>query len=348
MAIQTTTVASSSSGTEAEAASNPTTAPSVSVLTLTEKELTTTFTPPASCLEVHLTQLSSPGYELWLNEPQPVPNSKFGNCYPSGYITGYTSGQYDGPYVINLFYFLRCIQNASSSIAPMFSPLVCPEGWNTAQTWANGYIACCADGFQLHLPDTTVDTNRPAYGGTCYSNFKVGQTATVTAYDSASVTATVEWVASATNDQAYAHPIDGFAVSTDDDSGSTRLSGGAIAGIVVGVLVAVIAILVGLLFVLRRSRQKRKQQASFDGSQQVQPQQAVPQEIYTNKEPLTSPNSEYPQTPYTASTGIYEGPTPPYKPTEHYELDSQTPNELDSGWAGGELENREVPAHRRN
>lgn len=79
-------------------------------------------------------------------------------------------------------------------------------------------------GFQLHLPDEPVDTNRPAYGGTCYSNFQVGQTATVTAYDSASVTATVEWVASATNDQAYAHPIDGFALSTDDVSSSDKYS----------------------------------------------------------------------------------------------------------------------------
>ncbi|KAI2785581.1 hypothetical protein F4815DRAFT_497700 [Daldinia loculata] len=325
MAIQTTTVASLPSRAEIEAASNPTTVPSVSVLTLTERYLTTTFTPPASCREVHLTQLSSPGYQLWLNEPQPVPNSKIGDCYPSGYINGYTSGY---------------------SIAPMFSPLVCPEGWNTARTWPNGYIACCASGFQLHLPDEPVDTNRPAYGGTCYSNFEVGQTATVTAYDSASVTATVEWVASATNDQAYAHPIDGFALSTDD-SKSTGLSGGAIAGIVIGVLAVVIAILVGLLFFLRRYRQKRKQ-APFDGFQQVQPQQEAPQEQYNNKEPLVSPGTTYTQSTYTAATGIYEGPTPPYKPTEHYELDSQTPNELDSGWAGGELENREVPAHRRN
>ncbi|KAF3065863.1 hypothetical protein GL218_09313 [Daldinia childiae] len=284
MAVQTTTVASLPSGTESGTTSNPTTAPSVSVLTLTQKELTTTFTPPASCREVHLTQLSSPGYQLWLNEPQPVPNSKIGDCYPSG-------------------------------------------------------------GFQLHLPDNPVDTNRPAYGGTCYSNFQVGQTATVTAYDNASVTATVEWVASATNDQAYAHPIDGFSLSTDD-SNSTGLSGGAIAGIVIGVLAVVIAILVGLLFFLRRYRQKRKQEVPFDGSQQVQ--QEVPQEQYSNKEPLVSPSTGYAQSPYTASTGIYEGPTPAYKPTEHYELDSQTPNELDSGWAGGELENREVPAYRRN
>ncbi|OTB20813.1 hypothetical protein K445DRAFT_313297 [Daldinia sp. EC12] len=330
MTIQTTTTAASPSGVEVKAASNPTTTPpSVSVLTLTQKELTTTFTPPSSCAEMHLTQLSSPGYQIWLNEPQPVPNSKFGDCYPPGYINGYTS-----------------IQNASSSIAPMFSPLVCPEGWSGARTWPNGYIACCASGFQLHVPDEPIDTNRPAYGGTCYSNFQVGQTVKVTAYDSASVTATVDWVASATNDQAYAHPIDGFALSSDD-SNSSGLSGGAIAGIVIGVLVVVIALLVGLLFFLKRYRQKKNPQNTPDGLQQGQQQQAVPPEQWSNKEPLVSPGTGYAQSQYTPPPGAY-GPTPPYQATEHYELDSQTPNELDSGWAGGELENHEVPAHKRN
>ncbi|KAI8957026.1 hypothetical protein F5Y11DRAFT_364403 [Daldinia sp. FL1419] len=342
MAVQTAPVANPSA-VESPPVANPTTPPSVSVLTLTERQLTTTFTPPTSCGEMHLTQLSSPGYQLWLNEPQPVPNSKIGDCYPSGYINGYTS-VCDRVYII--FPSMLLIVNASSSIAPMFSPLVCPEGWNTARTWPDGYIACCASGFQLHLPDQPVDTNRPAYGGTCYSNFRIGQTATVTAYDSGSITATVEWVASATNDQAYAHPIDGFALSAlNNDSKSTGLSGGAIAGIVIGVLVGVIALLVGLLFFLRRQRQKKKKaQSPLDDAQQ---QQTSPPELSSIKEPATTPCPDYAQSQHTATSGMYAGPTPPYKPTEHYELDSQTPNELDSGWAGGELENHEVPAHRR-
>ncbi|KAG4218792.1 hypothetical protein PC116_g32728 [Phytophthora cactorum] len=107
MTIQTTTTAASPSGVEAKAASNPTTtAPSVSVLTLTQKELTTTFTPPSSCAEMHLTQLSSPGYQIWLNEPQPVPNSKFGDCYPPGYINGYTS-VCDKPHSSSAMLYLR-------------------------------------------------------------------------------------------------------------------------------------------------------------------------------------------------------------------------------------------------
>ncbi|KAI1465162.1 uncharacterized protein F4812DRAFT_439858 [Daldinia caldariorum] len=326
MAVQTTTTAASAS----EANPSPTAMPSFSVLTLTQKELTTTFTPPSSCAEMHLTQLSSPVYQLWLNEPQPVPSSKFGECYPSGYINGYTS-----------------IGNASSSIAPMFSPLVCPEGWNTARAWPNGYIACCADGFQLHAPDKPVDTNRPAYGGTCYSTFTIGQTVKVTAYDTESLTATADWVASATNDQAYAHPIDGFAL-TSDDSDSSGLSGGAIAGIVIGVLVFVAAILVGLLFFFKRYRQKRTLQTTPDGLQQDQQQPAVPQEQWSNKEPIaSSPATAYTQSPYTATPGGYEIPTPPYQATGHYELDSSTPNELDSGWAGGELESHETPAQKR-
>jgi hypothetical protein len=52
---------------------------------------------------------------------------------------------------------------------------------------------------------------RPAYGGTCYSDFDVGTTATVTAYDQAGTTKLVQWVASTPGAQAYAHPMDGFA-----------------------------------------------------------------------------------------------------------------------------------------
>ncbi|KAH8661846.1 hypothetical protein BX600DRAFT_303378 [Xylariales sp. PMI_506] len=166
---------------------------SVLVVTITIAALTTTFTPPATCTEGLLTQLSSPGYQIWLNEPEPVPGTKYSACYPSQFMDGYTS-----------------IANSSSSIAPMFSPLVCPEGWITATTWTNGYIACCNSGYLLAPPSTTVDPNRPAYGGTCYSNFDLSQTVTVTAFDNVNVTATADWVASTSGAQAYGHPIDGF------------------------------------------------------------------------------------------------------------------------------------------
>ncbi|KAI2469008.1 hypothetical protein F4781DRAFT_396127 [Annulohypoxylon bovei var. microspora] len=317
----------SSSGASTTSSTTPTTTtPSFSVLTLTQKPLTTTFTPPATCGEMQLTQLSSPGYQLWLNEPQPVPGSKFGDCYPSGFIDGYTS-----------------ISNASSSVAPLFSPLVCPSGWSAAKTWANGYIACCASGFLLHPPDTTVDPNRPAYGGTCYSNFQVGQTVRVTAYNSASVTATADWVASATNDQAYAHPIDGFQV-VSDDSTSTKLSGGAIAGIVVGCVVGLIAILLALLFLFRRNRRKKAQQLP-DNSNQFQ-QQGNQQGIESKELPV-SPNTDYLQSPYdsTART-LSPGSPPSYTNNLPYELGAQeSHHELDSGYMGRELEDRQISPH---
>jgi hypothetical protein len=94
---------------------------------VTIQPLTTTFTPPASCGGKHLSQMSSPGYYIWLDEPNPVPNTIVGGCYPPEFIDGYTS-----------------IYNASSSVAVYFSPLVCPQGWHTATRATNGYIACCA------------------------------------------------------------------------------------------------------------------------------------------------------------------------------------------------------------
>ncbi|KAI1204384.1 uncharacterized protein F4807DRAFT_447528 [Annulohypoxylon truncatum] len=320
------------STSETSATASPastTTTPSISVLTLTIKPLTTTFTPPSSCGEMHLTQLSSPGYQLWLNEPQPVPGSKFGDCYPPGFIEGYTS-----------------ISNASSSVAPLFSPLVCPEGWTTAMTWTNGYIACCASGFLLHPPDTTVDPNRPGYGGTCYSDFQVGQTVEVTAYNSASVTATAEWIASATNDQAYAHPIDGFQVVSDDNTPS-RLSGGAIAGIVVGSVAGLILILLALLFLFQRYRRKRAQQSSGD-HYQSQPQ-GIQQEIQQeqlSKELAASPSTGYLQSPYDSTGGTLREASPPlYATNQRYELGVPESHELDSGFLGRELEARQIPKH---
>jgi hypothetical protein len=71
----------------------------------------------------------------------------------------------------------------------------------------------------LAPPSTTIDTNRPAYGGTCYSDINIGSTITVTQYNSVDVSGTVSF-AFPTSAQAYAHPIDGFmekAVSTVSD-----------------------------------------------------------------------------------------------------------------------------------
>lgn len=91
--------------------------------------LTTTFTAPATCNDDLLTMLTAKSYQIWINEPLPLPGLKVDDCYPSQWAAGYTS-----------------VVGSSSSIAPMMSPLVCPSGWATQSddTWTSGYIACCA------------------------------------------------------------------------------------------------------------------------------------------------------------------------------------------------------------
>nr|QZS37064.1 C121A protein [Hypoxylon sp. CO27-5] len=327
-----TTLGVSSLGTSVVVNPAATTTPSVSVFTLTVKPLTTPFKPPASCGEMHLTRLSSPGNQIWLNEPQPVPGSKFSDCYPSDFIAGYTS-----------------VYNASSSIVPMFSPLVCPEGWVALTTWTKGYMACCASGFQLHLPDTVVDSNRPAYGGTCYSNFQAGQTVKVTAYDTASVTATATWIASAT-DQAYAHPIDGFQVVADDNSPSSpsspssSLSGGTIAGIVVGSIVGLIAILLAIIFLVQQYRRKKTAQASSDVSGRFPPRQGN-QPAHWDKELPISPSTGYLQSQHDSTGGTFGSRSHSHRTPQRYELGVPEPHELDSGWKGRELDGQYIPKH---
>ncbi|EFQ33796.1 uncharacterized protein GLRG_08940 [Colletotrichum graminicola M1.001] len=133
--------------------------------------------------------------KIWINEPVPLPNHTISSCYPTEWLDGYAS-----------------VISSSSSVAPYMSPLVCPDGWNTeTSTWTDGYIACCASGFTFAGPSSAIDTDRPAYGGTCYSNFELGKTATVTVYNNHMLSTTIAWAASTTPAQAYAHPIDGIA-----------------------------------------------------------------------------------------------------------------------------------------
>lgn len=91
--------------------------------------LTTTFTAPASCDKDLMTMLTAKSYQIWINEPLPLPGTMLGDCYPSQWIDGYTS-----------------VVGSSSSVAPMMSPLVCPSGWATQSddSWSSGYMACCA------------------------------------------------------------------------------------------------------------------------------------------------------------------------------------------------------------
>lgn len=261
-----------------------------------------------------------------------MPSSKFGDCYPSQFIQGYTS-----------------IVNASSSIAPMFSPLVCPSGWSTAREWDNGYIACCASGFAFHPPDTTADANRPGYGGTCYSNFIDGNTVNLTVYDSASITATAAWVVSTNTDQAYAHPIDGFKLDSVSSS-SGQLSGGAIAGITIGAVAGLFIIV--LLFWLHRRKRKAAalQQAQshdasaahnaimspvetsvYGGSTVISPQ-SEQKEL-----PLSPADQSWATTPASHEYNVTTNITSPDGHTPRYELDGPSLGEMDGGWRGNEM-----------
>ncbi|CAN8101432.1 unnamed protein product [Discula destructiva] len=206
--------------------------------------LTTTFTAPSSCYDDLLTMLTAKSYQIWINEPLPLPGTMLGECYPSEWSNGYTS-----------------VVGSSSSIAPMMSPLVCPSGWNTQSDdkWSSGYIACCASGFTLAPPTSTLDSDRPAYGGTCYSNFALGAVETVTVYNSTALSMTTAWTATTTPAQAYAHPIDGIAAdytptsttpvgytggasastsTADSDSGAARLGGREVGSGIAGALLA--------------------------------------------------------------------------------------------------------------
>ncbi|KAI8934303.1 hypothetical protein NX059_009042 [Plenodomus lindquistii] len=240
--------------------------------------LSATFTPAASCTSNKLTILPPPGYFMWANEPVPFEGRTITNCYPPEFLASYTSTT-SGVFV--------------SSIVPVMSPLVCPANFCTVRATDDNYIACCPSGYSFADPATPSIRDRPYYGGTCYSEFTLSQTVTVTKYDAEGRTNIEPWVATTTTDQAFAHPIDGFAPtfprlgcpagasspsssssasstatlsssrSTSSIAGanpsrkSNKVSGGTIAGAVVGAIVGLVAIVAIILFVLRRRRQKQ-------------------------------------------------------------------------------------------
>ncbi|KAI1359112.1 hypothetical protein F5Y08DRAFT_349960 [Xylaria arbuscula] len=232
--------------------------------------LTTTFIPPESCNQDHLTML------IWLNEPVPVPGTTFSACYPPEFLQYYTT------YHIN--------PTTVGSWVPLMSPLVCPFGWQVVSKKGD-YQACCPrgssylrveandaqSGYDLTPPQTELDPDRPAYGGTCYSEWPLSSSTYIAVYGSASSSGEILITASTSGFANYAHVIDGIAMSTsagstsspsstsaiettqNRGSGRTSLSSGAIAGIVVGVVVAVGLLGMGFFLYFRRRRQQSRQ-----------------------------------------------------------------------------------------
>ncbi|KAI0201790.1 hypothetical protein F4808DRAFT_423793 [Astrocystis sublimbata] len=265
--------------------------------------LTTAFMPPDSCNEAQLTMLSSPANYVWLNEPIPVPGTTISDCYPPEFMKYYTTYHHDTTNV--------------GSLVPLMSPLVCPFGWHGVMTGtAPFYQACCPVGFSLAVPTTALQVqSRPAYGGTCYSDWPQGSSAYVKVYGSASAEEGLSLVAPPTTGyQAYAHIIDGIVVSTSASTSSvgtsetspsrasitgpgspssqastnsassgnskdTSLSPGAIAGIVIGAVAGVVLIALGFFFLARR----RRQQSPTEKLAAPEPSPPPP------KEPATSP-----------------------------------------------------------
>ncbi|RFU33042.1 hypothetical protein B7463_g3276, partial [Scytalidium lignicola] len=200
--------------------------------------------------------LSSPGFFIWANEPVPVPATTMSECYPREFLESYTSvpSFSSGSIVI-----------PASSIVPALSPFICPEAWNTVLT-EGSYIACCPIGYNLH-PPTNGQSSRPAYGGTCFSDFTLSQEVQVTVYNNASVTSTINFIASTTPAQAFAHPIDGWSLalatsatnSTQSHSTSKSHTGAIVGGVIGGV--ALLGILLGAACLSVRRRQHQSMSA---------------------------------------------------------------------------------------
>ncbi|KAI4146572.1 MAG: hypothetical protein LQ340_005880 [Diploschistes diacapsis] len=299
--------------------------------------ITTTFTPPPECTQGHITMLERQHYFVWENEPLPVPNSTFSECYPSQFMTSY-------------------LQSYSSTIAPAFSPLVCPDNYETVytQTMTNRPV-----NFGLHPPDTTTP-GRPAFGATCYSNMI---NASVTQYDNSSSSGVMVFSSSG---QAYAHPIDGFALETSSSMNSAAplpttflmpsiptqtptaiahvpvLSDGAIAGVVLGAIAALVLVLSAFILLCRRrrgsSRPLHTDPNRTDNDRYGGPPNAAQGVSWVNEKALPPRPPEY-----TKQAELYS--SWPRKPSElsatctsFYELPGYTnliPTELESAGGAG-------------
>lgn len=124
MALQLPTPTSTQSSTKTSTSALVTSP----VLNFQTPVLTTSFTPPPSCTQGHITMLMSAAYQIWLNEPRPVPNTTISDCYPPQFMTSF-------------------LASVSSTILPAFSPLVCPDNYftiyNQTITSRPLYVACC-------------------------------------------------------------------------------------------------------------------------------------------------------------------------------------------------------------
>jgi hypothetical protein len=249
--------------------------------------ITTTFTPPTNCAQSvgGLTMLENDGFRIWLNAPLPVPGITVSSCYPDQFISSFL------------------LQAGGISQAP-FSALVCPDGYTTQGQFTSNYIACCPrfvlsfpifgwsnqnSGWDGFAPASNAPSDRPAFGGTCFTNI-YNVPIQITSYDNSAIKASSIFTATGTSDQAYAYPYEGFALGvavrkstttssqatatsktistpfdeTDVDSGD--MSPGAVAGLVLGLLCLVFCVVALVIFALNHRHKRltdQKMQFSF-------------------------------------------------------------------------------------
>ncbi|KAG0650366.1 hypothetical protein D0Z07_3389 [Hyphodiscus hymeniophilus] len=231
--------------------------------------ITTTWTAPSQCAQSvgGLTMLEVDQYRVWLNAILPVPGVTSTSCYPSQFISSFL------------------LQTGGVS-QPAMSPLVCPAGYTTQGPFTSNYIACCPSGWDGLALASDAPSDRPAFGGTCYSNI-YNVPISVSFYDNSALKATSIFTATDSAAQAFASPYEGFAlgvvvvqsttgagsstpastgsllssssVTAAPNSGALRkhsstLSSGAIAGIVIGALAGLALLALASFFILRHRR----------------------------------------------------------------------------------------------
>lgn len=157
--------------------------------------LTTTFTPGLSCSLDTFDQLLYSSSLIYLNYPLPRLGLTRSACYPSQFIDSFLA------------------QQSTSDPLPPIAPLVCPDGYTSAnidygaqEAIPDGYIACCPSGYELAGPASSWPPDRPAYGATCRSQ---AQSLLITPYSTEAALPAATWIGTM-GDHVYAMPLEGY------------------------------------------------------------------------------------------------------------------------------------------
>lgn len=335
---------------------------------MTTLDLTTVFTPPASCLQSVFT-LSPSGSDIY--ESGTVTRGIASQCYPSEFRSVYSNGTILG----NTFVFVNGGSSSegveSTAYQSFYSPGVCPSGYSTdtarfsAQTF---FATCCPSGYTLG--PTGSNTNHEVCTHTIMGDYMTliadGASNTTIPYPGTAVAPAVK-IAYMESDQANMvtgtnEPTSSTATSSSDASpaatsdtisatastsaGDTALpntnrglSTGAQAGIGIGVALAVL-LAAGIIFFCLRSR-RRKQR---DHAQQAKGPQFEKAELPDNP---SDKGGSYTKAELAADgAAINEASDAAARPPE---LDSMNVRaELPGDWEGAQAPGREESRDHRH